>query len=160
MLDLLRPGEKETDGVLRVAGGRVCSRGGVWSWGASSQHHPLLRSCLQRLLARHRPRARSVDNCSLLSVISSHSEPRIVVSPGRDGRDTSSCQDTSKFCGLIKSRKMCHSKDMSSQCCQTCKGLWRLIQTYNWLLEECFQAFKDIISRHSLLERLSRWLWK
>ena len=60
---------------------------------------------------------------SLLSVISSHSEPRIVVSPGRDGRDTSSCQDTSKFCGLIKSRKMCHSKDMSSQCCQTCKGL-------------------------------------
>lgn len=50
-------------------------------------------------------------------------EPRIVVSPGRDGRDTSSCQDTSKFCGLIKSRKMCHSKDMSSQCCQTCKGL-------------------------------------
>ena len=56
------------------------------------------------------------------TIIYPNSEPRIVLSPARDGRDTSSCQDTSKFCGLIKSRKMCQSEDLSNQCCRTCKS--------------------------------------
>ena len=46
--------------------------------------------------------------------------PQILVSPLRDGRDTSSCQDKAKFCRLIKTFKMCSDKKFSEQCCQTC----------------------------------------
>ena len=51
------------------------------------------------------------------------SNPKIVISPFRDGRETSPCQDTSKFCGLIKTYKMCQSEKFLEQCCQTCKAL-------------------------------------
>ena len=51
------------------------------------------------------------------------SDPTIVISPFRDGRETSPCQDTSKFCGLIKTYKMCQSEKFLEQCCQTCKAL-------------------------------------
>jgi len=50
-------------------------------------------------------------------------DPKIVISPFRDGRETSPCQDTSKFCGLIKTYKMCQSEKFLEQCCQTCKAL-------------------------------------
>jgi len=46
--------------------------------------------------------------------------PQIVVSPLRDGRDTSSCQDKAKFCRLIKTFKMCSDEKFSEQCCRTC----------------------------------------
>ncbi|XP_023324183.1 ADAMTS-like protein 1 [Eurytemora carolleeae] len=40
---------------------------------------------------------------------------------GRDGRETGSpCQDTSKFCPVIKSYNMCNSSKYSEQCCKTC----------------------------------------
>lgn len=50
-------------------------------------------------------------------------QPEIVVSPLRDGRETSPCQDTSKFCGLIKTYKMCEESKFQEQCCQTCRNL-------------------------------------
>ena len=53
----------------------------------------------------------------------SERDPKIVISPFRDGRETSPCQDTSKFCGLIKTYKMCQSEKFLEQCCQTCKAL-------------------------------------
>lgn len=50
-------------------------------------------------------------------------EPSIEVSPLRDGRETIPCQDTSKFCGLIKTYKLCSSEKFREQCCLTCKAL-------------------------------------
>jgi len=50
-------------------------------------------------------------------------EPKIILSPARDGRETSPCEDTSKFCGLIKSSKMCAARNLKETCCQTCRGL-------------------------------------
>ena len=57
------------------------------------------------------------------TVIFLNSEPKIVLSPARDGRDTSSCQDTSKFCGLIKTYKMCEGVKFKEECCLTCRNL-------------------------------------
>jgi len=50
-------------------------------------------------------------------------QPEIVVSASRDGRETSPCQDTSKFCGLIKTYKMCEGEKFKEQCCLTCRNL-------------------------------------
>ena len=40
----------------------------------------------------------------------------------RDGRDTDSapCQDTSKFCPVVRSYNMCHTDQYRQQCCRTC----------------------------------------
>ena len=32
-------------------------------------------------------------------------------------------QDTSKFCGLIKTYKMCEGEKFKEQCCLTCRNL-------------------------------------
>lgn len=50
-------------------------------------------------------------------------QPQIVVSASRDGRETSPCQDTSKFCGLIKTYKMCEGVKFKEECCLTCRNL-------------------------------------
>ena len=71
-------------------------------------------------------------------------QPEIVISPLRDGRETEPCQvgctnsqtskpkyrtvdrsvqDTSKFCGLIRTHKMCQAKRYREKCCHTCNNL-------------------------------------
>jgi len=48
-------------------------------------------------------------------------EPKIILSPARDGRETSPCEDLSKFCGLLKSSKMRAAHNLKEQCCKTCR---------------------------------------
>ena len=41
----------------------------------------------------------------------------------RDGRETKSpCEDTSKFCPIVKSYNMCDKEKYLEQCCRSCSG--------------------------------------
>ena len=50
-------------------------------------------------------------------------QPSIQARPSRDGREAAPCQDTSKFCGLVRRGSMCRAERLREQCCWTCGGL-------------------------------------
>ena len=80
-----------------------------WLRGGHAPSHECEENRPSSLMACEAPPCESWDPLPVIQVA------------GRDGRETGSpCQDTSKFCPVIKSYNMCNSSKYSEQCCKTC----------------------------------------